>query len=231
MYAKFWEEQAENLSGDHPLIKETLRYLGYSSSQAETADERTLEVVIECAGELARRCRPRHISRRIPVKAAGGSRTELEGGFVWESESLGRALGGCSEVLIFGATLGVEADMLIGRFARRDISRAAIMAAAATAFTEDYCDWACRRLEEELQQQGHTLGERFSPGYGDFSLEYQGDIFRILDCPKNIGVTLTDEFIMIPSKSVTAVMAIDGYCGKQLGCRYCSKADCLYRRK
>ena len=225
------------------IIKEALRYLGYSSSAAEAliaaceentaeaADARTLEYLNECAGQLAGRCRPRHISRRIGIVSASGSCIELEGGFVWESESLARALSGSREIMVFGATLGVGADMLIQRDSRRGISRGAIVAAAATAYIEEYCDKVCEELAEELAAEGHTLGERFSPGYGDFALEHQKDIFRILNCSKEIGLSLTDEFIMVPSKSVTAVMAIDGDCGRQLGCEYCSKTDCLYRRR
>lgn len=210
------------------IINETLRYLGCGGTSA--ADERTLALARECAGQLAGRCRPRHISRRVSVISAEGNRIELEGGFVWESESLARALGGCSEIVVFGATLGIEADMFIKRQASRDITGGAVTSAAATALIEEYCDIACEALGAELQEQGHTLGERFSPGYGDFALEHQRDLFALLNCSKAIGLTLTDELIMVPTKSVTAVMALDGHCGRQLGCRYCSKTDCLYRR-
>ena len=244
----FWDIPAPENAGESPLIKETLRYLGYGSQDADAliaayeagpaevagpdeADERTLEYLVECAGQLAGRCRPRCISRRIGIVSVSGSRIELEGGFVWESESLARALSGSREIMVLGATLGVGADMLIQRDSRRGISRGAFAAAAASALIEEYCDWACGKLAEELAADGHTLGERFSPGYGDFALEHQKDIFAILNCSKEIGLTLTDEFIMVPSKSVTAVMAIDGSCGRQLGCEYCSKTDCLYRRR
>ena len=224
-----WDVPAAEIAGESPLIKETLRYLGYGSHDG--ADERTLEYLVECAGQLAGRCRPRHISRRIGIVSTSGSRIELEGGFVWESESLVRALSGSTEIMVFGATLGVEADMLISRDSRRGISRGALVSSAATALIEEYCDWACDKLAGELAAEGHTLGERFSPGYGDFALGCQKDIFAILNCSKQIGLTLTEEFIMVPSKSVTAVMAIDGNCGRQLGCEYCSKTDCLYRRR
>ena len=214
---------------DESIIKETLRYLGYGN---EPADERTLEMVRQCAGLLAGRCRPRHISRMVNLSHADSPEQVCpEGMQGWKSESLGRALTGCSQMMVFGATLGIEADMLINREASRDISRGAVMAAAASAFIEDYCDKVCAELAEELKSQGHTLGERFSPGYGDFELEHQKDIFAILDCENKIGLTLTENLIMIPTKSVTAIMAIDGNCGKQLGCEFCAKTDCLYRRR
>jgi len=40
-------------------------------------------------------------------------------------------------------------------------------------------------------------------------LETQRDIFALLDCPRKIGLTLTDSLLMSPVKSVTAVMGIE----------------------
>ncbi|MBR5229844.1 MAG: hypothetical protein IKW01_03215, partial [Firmicutes bacterium] len=102
MDKKWWDIPDIKDAAGSPLIKETLRYLGYGSREAQMADERTLEMVIECAGRLAGRCRPRHISRRVPLLSAQGMEICLQGNVIWESESLARALGGCREVMVFG---------------------------------------------------------------------------------------------------------------------------------
>ena len=49
---------------------------------------------------------------------------------------------------------------------------------------------------------------RDSPGYGDFPLEAQREILVILDTPRKIGVSLTDSLLMVPSKSVSAVIGV-----------------------
>ena len=49
---------------------------------------------------------------------------------------------------------------------------------------------------------------RFSPGYGDFDLKYQKDILEYLDANKKIGISLTDSLMMIPTKSITAIIGI-----------------------
>jgi hypothetical protein len=49
---------------------------------------------------------------------------------------------------------------------------------------------------------------RFSPGYGDFDLSVQTNICDVLKTGKTIGVTLTDSLLMMPSKSVTAVVGL-----------------------
>ena len=208
------------------IRKETLRYLGLGSAEP---DEKTLEMVNRAIALLSERCRPKNTSRIVEISAGTGD-IRLEGGTVIYSESIARVMSGCSEMLVFGATLGTEADILIKRETAANIAMGAVMQATAAAYIEEYCDEIQTELNKRFSAEGEPLGDRFSPGYGDFALEYQRELFAILDCPRRIGLTLTDSFIMIPSKSVTAVIPIGGSCGRQLGCRYCEKTDCQYRR-
>ena len=55
---------------------------------------------------------------------------------------------------------------------------------------------------------GETLRPRYSPGYGDLPLAFQQDLFRALDCERRLGLTLTDSLLMVPSKSVTAIIGM-----------------------
>ena len=71
-----------------------------------------------------------------------------------------------------------------------------------------------------------------SLGYGDFDICYQEPIVRMLNCAKTIGLTLTDSFMMTPTKSVTAVIGISTQKDRCpiSGCEVCTKKDCEYRR-
>ena len=209
------------------IRRETFRYLGCGS---EVPDEKTLEMADRAIELLSERCRPRSTSRIVEI-SAGTEGIRLEGGAVIYSESIARVMSGCSRMLVFGATLGTEADILIKRETAVNIAMGAVMQAAAAAYIEEYCDELQTELNERFSAVGEPLGDRFSPGYGDFALEYQRELFRILDCPRQIGLTLTDNYIMIPSKSVTAVIPIGGRCGRQIGCSCCEKMDCQYRKK
>ena len=93
------------------IRKETLRYLGLGSAEP---DEKTLEMVNMAIALLSERCRPKNTSRIVEISAGTGD-IRLEGGTVIYSESIARVMSGCSEMLVFGATLGAEADMLIKR--------------------------------------------------------------------------------------------------------------------
>ena len=90
----------------------------------------------------------------------------------------------------------------------------------------------CNVFENELIRQGHELGTRFSPGYGDLPLELQKDIFAALDCPKQIGVSLNDSMLMSPSKSVSAIIGLNGEASERCmhNCALCTLTNCLYRR-
>ena len=83
-----------------------------------------------------------------------------------------------------------------------------------------------------LAQDKNYLRPRFSPGYGDFSILYQKDVLRMLDAPKKIGLTMTDGYMLTPTKSVTAIIGISNTkepCHRK-GCEECDKSDCVYRR-
>ena len=73
---------------------------------------------------------------------------------------------------------------------------------------------------------------RFSPGYGDFDIAHQKDIIRLLNCDRRIGLTLTGGYMLIPSKSVTAVI---GFTEEKIHnegkCMQCAEKLCEFREQ
>lgn len=145
-------------------------------------------------------------------------------------EDLCRHLSGCSKAVLFAATLGIGLDRLIVRYGKTSPAKALLLQAVGTERIEALCDLFCADTAARYSPR-QTTG-RFSPGYGDLPLEFQKEIFRILDCPKAIGLTLNDSMIMSPVKSVTAVIGIGDSCRHHMstGCSNCKKTDCIYRR-
>lgn len=131
------------------------------------------------------------------------------GSIQFESKYLARNLAGCSKVILIASTIGPLADNLIRRFTKLDAAKAAIMQAAGAMFIESYLDSFNAQLEKEAEEQGYKLHSRFSPGYGDVSLEIQRHFFSILPCTQRIGLTLTDSLVMAPEKSVTAFIGME----------------------
>ncbi|MCD8118105.1 MAG: hypothetical protein LUE29_01195 [Lachnospiraceae bacterium] len=114
------------------------------------------------------------------------------------------------ECFLLAATVGPQMDVLIRRYARTSPSKSVILQAVGAAAIEAYCDLLEVRMSAEVADEGLTLLPRFSPGYGDFSLNHQRDFFRVLDPPRRAGITLTDRLLMVPEKSVTAVIGLAG---------------------
>ena len=81
----------------------------------------------------------------------------------------------------------------------------------------------------DSKENGVSLTMRYSPGFGDLSLENQKKVFALLNPQKYIGVTLNDSLLMSPSKSVTAIVGIGG-CDNKDNCNNCNLENCEYRK-
>ena len=209
-------------------MKEAVRYLGYGNN---TADERTCAMIQESFTELERAADPKSICRIFDMEQDADG-TIKAANMKLVSKSLSRNLKGCVRLVLFGATLGIGVDHLIRRSSVTDMSRAVILQACAAALLEEYCDKIQEEAGKELEKEKLYLRPRFSPGYGDFDIHYQEPIMRILDCAKTIGLSMTDGYMMTPTKSVTALIGaspIKERC-PAAGCEACSKTDCEYRR-
>lgn len=100
-----------------------------------------------------------------------------------------------------------------------------------TAAVEQWCDEINARLEALAAQEKRYLRPRYSAGYGDFSIDAQPELVQLLDLPRKIGVTVTETKMLLPSKSVTAVVGISATPANchASGCLSCEQADCPYR--
>lgn len=209
-------------------LREVYRYLGYGRQDADLA---TRELAQQCLWELERAARPRSFYREYALKLPGEDMVDASC-FRTRSRHLAKNLQDCHSILVFGATIGSEADHLIQRYNKIQMSKAVIMQAAGAAMIEAYCDEINAQIRKEYEVQGLYLRPRFSPGYGDFDLSCQKPIFAALELNKRTGMALTDSLVMAPSKSVTAVMGVSRkpYRCEIQGCEVCKKADCIYRR-
>ena len=209
------------------LNKEIIRYLGYGQN---TPDEHVMALIQECRQSVRDVAEPKSIYRRFDVRVEGDEITCA--GITMKSSNLAKNLRGCHEVIFFAATLGSGVDRLLNRCERLEISRAVVVQAVAAAVIEEYIDECQQKIIDMLAEEKLFVRPRFSPGYGDLPLTIQSDFLRILNTAKTIGITLSDGNIMLPEKSVTAIMGIsreDSHCLIS-GCELCDKSECEYRR-
>ena len=208
--------------------QEALRYLGYRGAQPDAAVSARLDA---CAAELQAAARPRSVFRRFALTHPSTDTLRIADVTVC-SRDLSRNLRGCTAVYLMAATLGIEADRLLARASAVRMSDAVLYQAAAAAMIETVCDGVNDAIRREAAGEGLYCRPRFSPGYGDFSIEHQRDFARLLDTPRQIGLTVTESCLLAPTKSVTAVIGLTNTpqpCHRS-GCESCEKTDCAFRR-
>lgn len=206
---------------------EILRCMGCPPDRADGALRAQVE---DCARELLGTIRPRWSWRELSI-AFEAEGVRLEGGLLLPGEDLKAHLTGCGRAAVFCATLGAEVDALIRRAERLDIGRALTLDCCASAAVETVCD----RIEGELQSKfpGCCFPFRYSPGYGDLPLEVQGPLLALLDAPRRAGLCATENHLLTPRKSVTAILGVaDGEIEqKKRSCLGCpAQGSCQYRK-
>lgn len=213
-------------------LREIYRYLGYGTNTPEASVE---NLILEVLDRLLCTIKPKNLYKVYHNKISGNQVVLQENNrtFIFESQNLADNLAQCSIVVLLTATLGIEADKLLQRYEILHMTKAAVAQACGAACIEAYCNILQEQICEELSKKGTKLylRPRFSPGYGDLSLQYQRVIFQELECTKRIGLTLTDSLLMYPTKSVSALIGLTAnpqscHIGK---CSYCDNITCVFR--
>ena len=200
--------------------KEILRY-----AMCRNGNEQERELLFSCMEEAEHNFSHTVCYCILPVTVSGDVCDF--GVFSLNSKSLAKNLEGSSEAIVFSATAGINIDRLIAKYSRIMPSRSVMMHAIGTQQIEALCDAFCKDMENETRM--HTT-MRFSPGYGDLSLDVQKDILSLLDTSKRIGVCLNDSMLMSPSKSVTAIVGLKKDREEKMDkCSKCNKKDCSFR--
>lgn len=200
--------------------KEVAVYLGYYSAKT---DENTNNLIAECTEEFLNAADFRACFAEVEVSENG--EIDLGSGNLI-CNSLKKNLAGCEKAYIFAATTGIESHRLIERNSIISPLKGMVTDCVGSAAIEAFCD----KINLSFANC-ECLRPRFSPGYGDMPLECQRDIIEFLQTKKNIGMSLTDSLMMVPVKSVTAIIGIGKEKNKCTGpgCMICSGINCPYR--
>lgn len=181
---------------------ETARYLGYKKSNPP--DAQISDLIKTCVQELFNVIMPQAVFDKFELKENGSNNNKIAfADTQLISKDLANNLRNCNEIYIFGATIGPQVDALIRKTQIFDSPKAAVFQAAGAMFVEKVVDFVNSEIKKDAAQQGFFCRPRYSPGYGDVSLNFQKEFFRLLPMSK-IGLTLMDTLIMAPEKSVTA---------------------------
>ncbi len=156
-----------------------------------------------CFEELKKVVDCKFVSMRCKVKYR--EKDCLDVGFGdFKSSTLIKNLKGSGEVFIFAVTLGHGVDRLLVQHSLVSPAKYFITDALASSMAESAANLADKLIKGDI-----PCRPRFSPGFGDLTLDVQQGILELLNAQRLLGITTNTSFMMSPGKSVTAIMGIE----------------------
>lgn len=184
---------------------ETLRYLGWRGQALDADMERRIDAMSARCLAAARPAWCYTAFDLVPSDhgvGLAGTDTVLRGG------DIAAHLRGAEKVVLMAATLGHGCDRTYLSLQTKSITDAMCFNAASVALVEAAADRCQREIAEKYRAEGYHINARYSPGYGDFPLDAQPELLKLLNAEKRLGITLTESCLMLPRKSVTAVLGL-----------------------
>ena len=198
----------ENIISNVSLDKlEVLRYLGHNGQEIDS--DLNLRIN-ECIKETKKEIDTKYIYEIYDIKNDLDLYTiEFKNtNLILKSKDVSELLKDCDKCVLMCATLGFNIEKNIRRYSYNDLTKGIIVDACATTSIEEICDLIQDNILQQMSKEGNSLTMRYCPGYGDLDISAIKDILQVLDAHKRIGVTVTNTGIMIPRKSVVALIGI-----------------------
>lgn len=183
--------------------REIYRYLRFEGTTPDTKTRTEVENYID---RLLNTARIAKVADLRPIERIGDSL--CFGSFRVSSRMLSKNLASCDFAVLFAVTLGAPVDRLIRKLGILSKTDAFIVDACAAELLETYANRYARAIDEDAARYRRKTHPRFSPGFADFGLEYQWQLIRTLGADTKIHIALTEGGMLIPTKTITAVMGI-----------------------
>lgn len=209
--------------------EEAFRYMG---SKGREIPQNLITLSEECEQALLKAISPKYCWKLFDIEKTDEGISVQNTPLILKGSDIANHLENCEKAVLLCATLSSAADNVIRTFEANAMEKAVIADSLASAAIEQVCGLAEEEIRQRLPEYNFTW--RFSPGYGDFPLEIQGDFLKTLDAPKIIGVNITKSLMLTPAKSVTAVMGLskNEISKGRRGCGCCNMKDkCEFRKR
>ena len=148
--------------------------------------------------------------RYYPYNSTTHTIIAASGSLTLTSDAIRRHLADAQEIAVMAVTIGSAVEKAI-----------------------DTCaDHLNRTVTAEARRRGLFTAFRFSPGYGDWDITVQSDIVRLSE-GDSIGIAVTGSSMLVPRKSVTAVIPLRAQKAEALahGCSACTYQKCPSRKE
>lgn len=177
--------------------------------------------------------KPKRLSLTKKIVKIKPNSIELDGSIIFSGKRLSSYVKGATDLHLFLVTIGGETEKKASFWMSRGEPLYGYLLDRIGSFAVESLAQAMERnLRQKYLLKGRSVSMRLSPGYCDWPIEEQFIMKKILDFSK-IGVSLTKNCMMVPKKSISAMVAIgpkDLFTKTREQCAICDKKDCDHRR-
>ena len=184
---------------------EVLRYLGYKN---QVIDDRLNKNIDDIIAETKNTISAKYVYRLFDISHLENGIKIEETNMTIYSNDIIKHLENCTKCILMAVTIGTDIERKIMIKQVSSVNDALIMDACATTAVESVCDEVEMLIKSRTNLDDCRLTYRYSPGYGDFSIDYQSKLLDLLDANKKIGLFVSQSNILTPRKSVTAIIGL-----------------------
>lgn len=213
------------------MKKQVLRYLGYKN---QVIDSKLNELIDECIEETREVCEARYIYKEFDIEIHDSFIQIIGTNLKLVGDSIIEHLSNSQKCMLMAVTVGLDIEKKINIYKSIDMTKSIILDACATAYIEEVCDKLEKEIGDNAKKENKNITWRFSPGYGDLSIDIQRKFLDILDANKKIGLTVSKHNLLFPRKSVTAIIGFvdDGISVSNRSCLTCNLYEnCRFRKE
>lgn len=195
---------------------EIKRYLKYDNNELDINTQLNIEKSIDLLEKIAQ---PKYTYQIFDIEVSEDKVEIKNKNISFNSKNLALSLKNATQAVFLVATLGLELDYQIKRLEITDLSLAYVLNAVAVEYLEKFLDY----IQENKLNNNNLQKFRYSIGYGDLELSNQKKHIDLVNATKLIGVNVLKTNLMVPSKSVSAIIGIsdnnvEDYLNKCLDC-------------
>ncbi len=174
---------------------------------------------------------PAVLYEELRVESRVHQRLHLAGGAALSGRPVARHLGPADKVIVLLCTIGDALETLASEVMMSQGVYGLALDGVGSAAVEALANSACRRFSAEAAVEEMQTTIPLSPGMAGWPVdEGQRQLFSLVDAGQ-IGVTLTENYLMIPRKSLSMVVGVGRHVDSTgRPCDYCSMVEtCRYQ--
>jgi cobalamin-dependent methionine synthase I len=184
---------------------EVLKSLKYfpQKTKIDSSVEKAIERAID-EGYIS--ARPKAVYETFAVARVKEGYELVKAGYRLTGSILLKHLKQIEMVTLFACTIGEELEQRVKALIDEGrMTEATIIDAVAGEAVEGVANQVNEIIQREANLKKYKLRRRFSPGYGDWGIEEQKEVLRLIEAEK-IGLSLTEACVMVPEKSISALI-------------------------